>query len=428
MKKFWQLKYNLGFIPLIYLSLRLAGLFNAKIREGIRGRRKIFENLIINSVDLDKSKPVVWFHSSSMGEFEQAKPIIQRLKTGKEVNIIVTFFSPSGYKNSLNYPYADIISYLPFDTKRSAKKFISFIKPNLAVFMRYDIWPNMIWELSERGTPVFIVDATMRKNSRRKLPFVKNFHKYLYRDITRILAVSDSDVDNFMEFNLRSDQIRAVGDTRFDRVYQKSQEAKKKKILKEGLLDKKKVFVFGSSWDSDEELILPALMKMTEYEPDFTLIIAPHEPSLLHLDKLEDILSAKHISHIRFSYLNNYNGEKVIIVDSIGILLTLYYYAEAAFVGGSFKQGIHNVLEPAVYGIPVFFGPKIENSQEAQQLVNLGSGIITRNKREAYRSIRGLFSDSEERKRLGNISLQYVEENTGATEKILSEIYNFIRI
>jgi len=426
MKLFWFIIYNYFFIPVLYLLLRIGSFFNPKIRKGIKDRKRLFEDLILSLISLDNKKKLIWFHSSSMGEFEQAKPIIEKLKANKSVNILATFFSPSGYENSKNYPFADIVSYMPFDTSGEAKRFIKTVQPDLAVMMRYDIWPNFIWQLKENNIPCLLVDATMRKNSNRKILFSKSFHKSLYKDITRILTVSKDDLKNFKDFSIPDSKLRSVGDTRFDRVYQKSQAAKEKKLFKENYFAGKKVFVAGSSWESDEDVYLPAFLKLTKYEPDLVLILVPHEPTIQRLEKLENYFSGK-TSTIRLSYLNNYNNENVIIVDSIGILLTLYYYADVAYVGGSFKQGIHNVLEPAVYGIPVIFGPKIENSQEAKKLVEIGGAKLINNKNEIYRHLRLLLSNDELRKKIGKISLEYVIHNIGATDKIIKEINSISR-
>lgn len=360
-----------------------------------------------------------------MGEFEQAKPIIEKIRKEKSVNIIVTFFSPSGYENSLNYPYADVISYLPFDTPPLTEKFVKIIKPDVVVFMRYDIWPNIILQLQNNKIPSFIVDATMRRDSKRKLPFLKNFHRILYSGFSKILTVSEEDAKNFISFGLDKNKITAVGDTRFDRVYQKSLQAKEKKLLPDDFFKGKKVFVFGSSWESDEEVVFPALMKLLKYDKDVIVIVVPHEPTILHLEKIEHTF-VNNFSTIRFSYLNNYKNERVIIVDSIGILLTLYFYADAACVGGSFKQGIHNVLEPAVYGIPVLFGPKYHNSQEAEILVKLGGAFVVNNKREAFINLRTLFTNSAEKEKAGKICFEYVNKNIGATTIILEEIYKYL--
>lgn len=426
MKRIWYFFYNISVIPLLKIFFFIAPLFNEKIKMGIKDRRRLFENLIIDLAGLDRRKKMLWFHSASMGEFEQAKPIIQQIKSEKDVNIIITFFSPSGFRNSQKYPYADVVSYLPFDTAFLSKRFLNLVRPDIAIFMRYDFWPNMLWQLEIKKIPYFIVDATMRSTSKRKLPLAKSFHKYLFGGVARILAVTDEDVNNFRDFEIENSKMKAVGDTRFDRVHQKSLAAKDKKLFKDGFFGNKKVFVFGSSWESDEDVILPATLKIFEYDPDVVLIVVPHEPTVVHLEKLENYFGKEKVKSIRFSLLNNYNDEKIIVIDSIGILLTLYTYAHIAYVGGSFKQGIHNVLEPAVYGIPVIFGPKIENSLEAQTLVRKGGAFIIRNKQEAYRTLRTLLSDDEKREQAGQICSEYVRQNLGSTDRIISEINLFL--
>lgn len=420
-KTFWFLFYNIFVVPALYLLLRFVGLFNSKVRQGIKGRNRVYEQLILNAAALDKSKKLVWFHSSSLGEFEQAKPIIEKLKQEKSVNILITFFSPSGYENSKKYPHADLISYIPFDTKSNAERFIKIVNPSVAVLMRYDIWPNTVKALNDNNIPTFLVDATLRDSSPRKYPFIKSFHKMLFSFFTKILTVSENDAEEFLKFGLSKEKVEAVGDTRFDRVYQRSLLARGRNLIKDEVLLNKKVFVAGSTWEQDEEIIFPAFEKLSRYDSNAIMIVAPHEPTELHLEKIENEFSGK-IKTIRFSHLNNYQNEKIILVDSIGILLTLYTYAHVAFVGGSFKQNVHNVLEAAVYGIPVMFGPKIENSQEAKKLVELGGGILIKNKRQAYKNLRMLFTNEELRKSKGNISLSFVKENLGATEKILKEI------
>ncbi len=425
MKKIWFIVYNVFVIPVLYVLIHAAGIFNSKVKRGIKGRKRIFEELILNAAALDKTKKLIWFHSSSLGEFEQAKPIIEELRKDKGINILVTFFSPSGYENSRKYPYADLISYIPFDTYSNAKRFIQIVHPSLAIFMRYDYWPNIVWAMRDFKVPCFIVDATMKADSSRKFALIKNFHKILYSSFTKILTVSEADTEGFKMFGCTDSQVHAVGDTRFDRVYQRSITARERNLIKEEIIAGKKIFVAGSTWESDEEVILPAFMTLSKYDEDVILVIAPHEPTLLNLEKIENEFSGR-LKTIRFSFLNNYKDERVIIIDSIGILLTLYTYANAAYVGGSFKQGIHNVLEAAVYGIPVMFGPKIENSQETQKLLSRGGGIRVTNKSEAYRQLRTLFSNEVYRKEKGKISYEYVHENLGATDRILKEIYKVI--
>ncbi|MDT3694916.1 MAG: glycosyltransferase N-terminal domain-containing protein [Ignavibacterium sp.] len=422
MKIVFYIFYNFLLLPVLYAALRLAGIFNKKIRIGIIGRKRVYEELILNASAIDKNKKLVWFHSSSLGEFEQAKPIIEQLKKDKDVNVLITFFSPSGYINSNKYPHADLISYIPFDTRQNAKKFISITNPALAIFMRYDLWPNIIETLNKKNIPAYLVDATLRGNSPRSFPVIKSFHKILYNYLDKILTVSSKDAGEFRKFGISENKIVIAGDTRFDRVYKRSLLAKEKKLISDNIIKNKKVFVAGSTWEQDEEVIFPAFIKLANFDDKVIMIVAPHEPTVIHLEKIENEFSGK-LKTIRFSHLNNYSDEKVILIDSIGILLTLYTYADVAFVGGSFKQNIHNVLEAAVYGTPVLFGPKIENSQEAIRLVEIGGGIIIKDKRTAYKNLRKLFSEEKLRKETGQISSEYVKTNIGATQKILSMIY-----
>jgi len=425
MDLFWKFAYNILIVPLLLFALKIAPWFNKKVKIGVAGRKRLFEELIVNISSLNKKKKLIWFHSSSLGEFEQAKPIIEKLKQSADVNILVTFFSPSGLENSRKYPFADMVSYLPLDTTQNAVRFVALVNPALLVLMRYDLWPNHIYELARRNIPIFLVDATMRSDSARKNFFAKNFHKHLYGKLAKILTVSETDAINFEAFDLPAHKIDQVGDTRFDRVYQRSLVAKERNLIRTEILKDKKVIVAGSTWYEDEETLLPAFVKLTEYDENVLMIIAPHEPTIVHLEKLENDFAGK-IKTIRFSSLNNYKDEKIILVDSIGILLTLYYYADIAFVGGSFKSNIHNVLEAAVYGVPVIFGPKITNSQETIKLAELGGGIIIKNKKEAYRSLRLLTKDENVRQSKGKISKEYVQSNLGATDKILKEMYKVI--
>ena len=317
------------------------------------------------------------------------------------------------------------MSYIPFDSYQKALRFRQIVRPDLAIMMRYDIWPNHIWVMQKFNVPIFLVDATMKRNSPRKFPLLSNFHKILFKELTKILTVSENDAIGFKGFGCSDGQLKVVGDTRFDRVYQRSLKARTRNLINENLLKDKKVFAAGSTWSVDEDVIIPAFIKLAKYDKNAVLLIAPHEPNIINLEKIENEFAGE-LSTIRFSHMNSYNNERVIIVDSIGILLTLYTYASAAFIGGSFKQSIHNVLEAAVYGIPVLFGPKIDNSQETQELLKRGGGILIRNKREAYKQMRILFSNDTLRKAKGKTSFQYVQENLGATDKILDEISKYL--
>jgi 3-deoxy-D-manno-octulosonic-acid transferase len=418
MKKIWFILYNRVFIPFFWLLLQIASLFNTKIRRGVYGRKGLFEKI---EHDLSKltSKRRVWFHSSSMGEFEQAKPIIAALKKKyRDINIIVTFFSPSGYDHSKNYKLADIITYIPFDTQANAHRFLDLLQPTAAVFVRYDVWPNHVWELNAREIPAFIANATMRTTSARFYPLLKNFHHLLYNNFTSILTVSAQDAEAFALFKLSHPSVEAIGETRYDQVWQRSADAKKKHLIPPAILKGKKLFLAGSTWPEDEEVLIPSIKKILQYDSNVLVILVPHEPTEDALEDVENKIGSKPRS-IRFSNLNDYANERIIIVDSIGILLALYQYANVAYVGGSFRQGIHNVLEPAVYGIPVVFGPKHTNSQEAMELARRGGGFIVNDQQECYRTLRMLLDDAKANTAAGKQALMLVEENIGATERFI---------
>lgn len=421
MKKLWFIVYNWLFIPLFWILLQFTALFNFKIRRGVLGRKGLFEKIECDLKRL-KSKRRVWFHSSSMGEFEQAKPIIAALrKKYRDIDIIVTFFSPSGYDHSKNYKLADIITYIPFDTKANARRFLDLLQPTAAVFVRYDVWPNHLWELSARNIPAFIANATMRTSSARFYPFMKSFHRLLFNDFVSILTVSAKDVEAFSLFGLTHPSVQEIGETRYDQVWQRSADAKKKHLIPLSILKEKKIFIAGSTWPEDEEVLLPTIKKLLEYDPKVLAILVPHEPTEEALEAIEKQLPFKTKS-IRFSLLNDYSRERIIIVDSIGILMALYQYADIAYVGGSFRQGVHNVLEPAVYGIPVVYGPRHTNSQEAQELLRRGGGFLINDQLECYRALRALFDDVKARTTAGNAALKLVKENIGATERFMEHL------
>ncbi|MBM2841386.1 MAG: kdtA [Bacteroidetes bacterium] len=425
MKHIWKHLYSFLVIPLLWLVLRTMGMFNSKIRRGIRGRVGLFESLRQRMQVLPPGKRV-WFHSSSMGEFEQAKPIIAALKQrNPNVRVIASFFSPSGYEHSKKSAVADVITYLPFDTRRNARTFIDIIQPDAAVMVRYDVWPNHIWELERRSIPTLIANATMRRQTKRRIPIIRNFHHHMYNALTRILTVSPEDAEVFSTFGLDRPVIQSIGDTRYDQVSARSTEARKRHIMPRNIIENKHVIVAGSTWPEDEIVLLPAALELLNEIPGLLLILVPHEPTIEHIEDLERQLFGTTPS-IRFSALNEYNNEPVIIVDSIGILLILYAYAEIAFIGGSFRQGIHNVLEAAVYGIPVIFGPRHRNSQEPLHLVERGGGFIVNDSSEMHRTLRNLLEDSSARTTAGGRAAQFVQSNVGATERFLQHLEPYL--
>lgn len=417
--------YNIIVVPLLWCVFHLGGFFNKKIRRGIEGRKHLFRDLSLQIEKLHGTQRF-WFHASSLGEFEQAKPIIAAIKKQyPHVDIIATFFSPSGFENSKNYKLANIISYIPFDSLHQVNAFIDLVQPNAAIMVRYDIWPNMIYALQKRSIPTVIANATMKEKSLRMLPLLRQFHRSLYNCFSQILTVSQNDAHAFRQFGTTSPIIESIGDTRFDQVMQRSIDARQKHLLPETMIRWHKIFVVGQSWGDDDDVIIPVVLKLQQVETSLLTIIVPHEPTVEHLEELETKLEGK-ISYIRFSEMNAYNQEKVILIDSIGVLVALYQYAHVVYIGGSFRQGVHNVLEPAVFGVPVIYGPKHTNSQEAVELEHRGGGFVVEHDRDLYRILRTLLGGESIRTNAGAISQSFVRDNCGATERILHHLQPYL--
>ena len=417
----WKLFYNILVVPAMWCAFQCAGFFNKKIRRGIEGRQDLLNN-IKKDVNFLRGHHRLWFHSSSLGEFEQAKPIIASIKQSHpEIGIIATFFSPSGYEHSKSYKLADVISYLPFDSYRQVDSFVDIVQPTAVIMVRYDVWPNLIWALDKRKIPVMIANATMKKNSIRKIFLVRQFHRALYNCFSSILTVSDSDRTSFGDFHLSHPVVETIGDTRFDQVKTRSDEAAKKNILPNRIVKGKKIFIVGQSWEADDNVVLPVLFKIQKRMPELLTILVPHEPTVEHLEQVENRLEGQ-TSFIRFSEMNQYAGEKVILVDSVGILVPLYKYAHVAYVGGSFRQGVHNVLEPAAFSLPVVFGPKHTNSQEAVTLAGQGGGFVVEDEKELYRILRTLLENESKRLEAGKKARHLVDKNLGATERFLKHL------
>jgi 3-deoxy-D-manno-octulosonic-acid transferase len=416
----WKIFYNLLVVPVLWVGFQIVGMVSAKAAEAIRGRHGLFEKLRTDISHLPNGYRRLWFHVSSMGEFEQAKPIIAALKKqDRATQIIVTFFSPSGYNHSLRYKFADIISYIPFDSYHNAKEFVAIVKPDVVIFIRYDIWPNHLWAARKKNIPVLIVSATLHMTFVRRLPVIRQFQQHLYRNIDYILTVSEKDKQAFELYRLYRPVVEAVGDTRYDQVWMRSEESKQRHIFQQQIINSKKVFVIGSSWRDDEKELIPAIVRLYQDHPELLIILVPHEPTVENLERIESEFNST-ISSIRFSNLGDYNGENTIIIDSVGILMALYHYAHIAYVGGGFHNGIHNVLEPASYGIPVLFGPKHENSQEAVALVSTGAAYVCNNGDDLFSKITTLLEDEGKRILSGEKAIAFVDAHRGATKRFLA--------
>lgn len=425
MVKIWFLVYNILFLPLIWVGFRFLSLFNPKIREGFKGRKKIFDD--IKDWNLDNRKSRIIFHSSSLGEYQQAIPIITELRK-KNYQIITTFFSPSGYKNSKTLLSDIKKTYIPFDSYPNVKKFLDVLKPEMVILMRYDLWFNFLYYAQKMGVKIIIANARYDENDIFwKVPFVKSIKKAMYRMVDKMFAIDESDYNNYLKLmDGYKTQVIKAGDSKFERVFEASKSIKKEEVINPKLIKDKKIFVIGSSWKDDEDIILPVLSKVLEYSKDIFTFLVPHEPKETKIAAIEENLKKDYpnLKSIRLSCIENYSDENFVIVDSIGKLMSLYSIAYIAYVGGGLRTGLHNVLEPAIFNIPVFFANEVKNSDEDEILVEKGCGILVSTRNQFYRDLRRILSDDKYYFDVSESCKYVFDETLGTTKKIIENIIN----
>ncbi len=398
--------------------------FNEKVRKMWRGERETFRIL---KEKVDPEAKYVWFHAASLGEFEQGRPLMEQLRREHpEYKILLTFFSPSGYEVRKNYEGADIITYLPLDTITNARRFLRTVRPVMAYFIKYEFWYNYLHILKHRGVPVYSVSSIFRPD--------QVFFKWYGRQYGRVLNCFthffvQNEVSKMLLAKIGITDVTIVGDTRFDRVLQIKEAAKQLPIVEEFVEEsgvgsqesvghsKPRVFVAGSSWPPDEEIFI----KYFNQHPEWKLIIAPHVIGEDHLRQIEKLLEGRKV--VRYTKISE-NSEcsenaDVLIIDCFGLLSSIYRYGDVAYVGGGFGVGIHNLLEAAVWSVPVFFGPNNQKFQEAQGLKQNGGLEITDYESFASQMDR-LAKDAGYLKAQGELAGRFVESLSGATEKVLA--------
>lgn len=425
MKLFWQIIYNLLGVLLFYIGLSSGFLFNEKIRRGISGRKGLWQKL---QKRITPGK-WIWFHISSMGEFEQAKPIISTLKEKRDdLKILVTFFSPSGYESAVNYQEADLISYLPFDTFWNANKMLKLVNPALLIFIKYDLWPNLIWQSKKMNIPMLLANGSL---SQTNLNFLtKLFYKEIYSQLKTICVILNEDEAIFKKLVPSQTNIVVTGDTRYDQVYRRLIRVKKERHkAKEFLPKEAKIIVAGSTWPKDEEILLSSYKNLVNEFKELILILVPHEPRADRLNQIDKMMSKLNLKGILWSTVERIRSigqARLIIVNKIGILADLYQLGDLTYVGGSFGHGVHNCLEPAVMEKPVFFGPKIEHSREAQLLLERKAGFVVTSANDMTSKMRQLLVDVALLTKASQSAFALVKENLGASAKIIREIEKLV--
>jgi len=395
------------------IGVAIASCFNKKVKKMWAGERQAIKVL---REKVDPNARYIWFHAASLGEFEQGRPLMEYLrKTHPEYKILLTFFSPSGYEVRKNYEGADIICYLPLDTIRNARRFLRAIKPVMAFFIKYEFWYNYLHILQHRGVPTYSVSSIFRPD--------QIFFQWYGKGYGRVLkCFTHFFVQNIESKNLLGKldihDVEVVGDTRFDRVLQIKEASKQLPIVEKFTENTSKVFIAGSSWLPDEEVFL----KYFNLHKDWKLIVAPHVIGEDHLAQIFELLKGRRVVRYTEATEENVKDAEVLIIDCFGLLSSIYHYGTISYVGGGFGVGIHNVLEAAVWDIPVIFGPNNKRFQEAQGLIMAGGGFEI-NDYQSFRDLMMRFETDEmflqtSKKHAG----EFVKGRAGATEKIMGSL------
>ena len=397
------------------LFIHIFSAFNEKARLFVRGRMN-WEKILGQKID-PKAK-YIWFHCASLGEFEQGRPVIEDLKNRlPEYKVLLTFFSPSGYEIRKNYPLADVVAYLPMDTKHNAKAFLNIVQPEKVFFVKYEFWYFYFSELSKRKIPLYIISAIFRENQQffKNTPWGKWYLKMLSQ-VEHLFVQNEKSGELLKTIGLSN--FTVSGDTRFDRVAAIAKVSKEIPIV-EKFMGNSMLLIAGSTWKPDEELLATFINQSN----DIKFIIAPHEVSAVNINRIHQLLKKPAIS---FSKVTEAEIDRfqVLIIDSVGLLSSLYRYGNIAYIGGGFGVGIHNILEAATFGLPVIFGPNYKKFKEAVDLTFEGGAISISTFDELLQALNNLINKNAEREKTSDICKNYVAKNVGSTKVIIKKVFN----
>ncbi|OFX20370.1 MAG: 3-deoxy-D-manno-octulosonic acid transferase [Bacteroidetes bacterium GWA2_31_9b] len=401
-------------IGFYYFIIILSSPFNVKAKQWLNGRKKLLHK-IKSSVNPEEKK--AWFHCASLGEFEQGRPLIESFREKyPDYKILLTFYSPSGFEIRKNYEKADYIFYLPLDTPANAKKFLVLTKPDIVFFIKYEFWYYFIREIGKRKIPLYLVSGIFREKQIFFKWYGKSF-RLLLKNFSHFF-IQNKVSENLLR-SIGFTNITITGDTRFDRVYSIAKQSKNLPLI-EKFKQNIPVLILGSSWQPDEELVVKYF---NETDIKFKLIIAPHEVTNENINRIVKSINPNKII-LKYSQANDSNIElsDVLIIDSIGLLSSLYKYGNIAYIGGGFGKGIHNILEAATFGLLVVFGPNYKKFKEAVDLVNIGAAITINNFTDFKSTIDIFLNSPKQIEEKGNSSALYVNQNKGATLNIIDSL------
>jgi len=418
-----SLFYNAVVIPLLYAGFRVLGLFHPKIRAGIAGRRDLFARLQRALEEAPAQHSTVLVHAASMGEYEQARPVLRRLRLQMpQARIVLSVFSPSAYENIRDRHDADLLTYLPFDSRRNVRRFLDLLQPTALLITRHDIWPNLVWQARQRGIRTVLFDASVHEGSLRHKPVIRQFTRAVFAAFDAVCPISEPALAAMRKFLHSPTRVEITGDTRFDQVVFRARERALAEILPPAVLQWQRVIVAGSTWPEDDAVLLPAFASLHRQHAGARLILVPHEPSEAHLQHSESLCRKHHLPVQRLSQFDAGREAVVLLVDRIGVLANLYAAGQIAFVGGAFGPGVHSVIEAAAHGLPVLFGPKMRNSAEAIDMVQAGCGFVVRNAKQCEALLQNWFSHAPVLAELVRRASKFVSQRTGASERVVAVV------
>ena len=425
MRYIWYIIYNLFLLPIMVFIGIIGVIFNKKIREGFFGRFNNDGALddFISTLDRN-NQTIYWFHVSSHGEFLQTKPVLAGLKEIEpHIKIIVSFFSPSGY-NNIDDNIIDCKIYLPFDFPWLVRKALKTIKPKKLIFAAYDIWPNLIWTAKAMNIPTVLFAAKFKRKTKKSMPLVRSFYKHIYNNFYSIYTITKKDNEKLRLILDKSKNIiiRVLGNPRYDQVNKVSDQYSIE--YKKDILNRKKSIILGSMHNEDKKNIIDGLMDLLNDNNDIYIIWVPHDPISKNINSVYEYFLDKGYSVELYSEQNKLGTDhpRIIIVNVVGVLSKIYWNGIIAYIGGGFSTGIHNVMEPAIARLPVIFGPRYDNFQEAIKLIDLGGGWSINNNKEFYNIANKLINNEKLLLNASEAATEVIHNNIGAATRVVRGI------
>ena len=418
----WKLIYNLILFPLFFFTIIILSIFSKKIRTGFYGRLRS-KKIINDFVSKSENKDIYWFHAASLGEYEQIKPILSGLKEIEpESQFVLSFFSPSGF-NFVDDKEVDCKIYLPFDFKWIVKRYLKKLNPRKIILAGYDVWPNLIWVAKELNIHSVLFAARFSNKSSKMYPLVKIFYRNIYNSFNAIYTISKNDSEQLKLIIGEKNNLilRTLGNPRYDQVKLKSDKFTQERT--KSVRQRPKRLILGSMHQEDEKRLGSFLIKLINDIEDLSLIWAPHTPSKKSISRIKVFLNKNNITYQNLSedIIEKINA-KVIIVDSVGKLAQLYWHGQVAYIGGGFSSGVHNVMEPAIARLPIFFGPKYSNFHEAEELIEKGGGFSIQTGDELYIQVSSLLNDKNKFISSSFSATNVVHDNLGSSTRIVRRL------